>query len=250
MRIILLTILLCSLYCSVICQEPGKSVQIEQVKAAVKSLGTGSKSRVKITLRDLSELEGYIIFSSDDSFDVKGTEKNNRDRAFTVLYSDVLELEGKSVSISLIPDPKLRSFGTWDAVQNLQPGDELEVEPEGGKTFKGALLKTTDSNLTLIRGNNKLEFSREQLLRVFLVRANTSTAAGRILKDADKGVDIADQAGKNTTIRGPISGQTGRNNRGATPIGKGIGAAAGIGIGAGIRGVKKGRNKRVLIYSK
>lgn len=66
----------------------------EQVKAEVLKRGTGEKAKVKVKLRNGSEVRGYISKADQDTFDVRG--KNNEN--VTLAYADVLSVRKPGMS--------------------------------------------------------------------------------------------------------------------------------------------------------
>ena len=66
-----------------------------KVKAEVQRRGIGEKSRVKVRLRNKTQVKGYISKIEDASFDV--TDKNTG-RATTIPYADVEKVQGAGLS--------------------------------------------------------------------------------------------------------------------------------------------------------
>jgi hypothetical protein len=66
----------------------------EQVKAEVLKRGTGEKAKVKVKLRNGSEVRGYISKADQDTFDVHGKNSEN----VTLAYADVLSVRKSGIS--------------------------------------------------------------------------------------------------------------------------------------------------------
>jgi hypothetical protein len=66
----------------------------ERVKAEVLKRGTGEKAKVKVKLRNGSEVRGYISKADQDTFDIHG--KNNAN--VTLAYADVLSVRKAGMS--------------------------------------------------------------------------------------------------------------------------------------------------------
>src|SRR5438128_1933861 len=66
-----------------------------KVKAEVQRRGIGEKSRVKVRLRNKTQVKGFISKIEDASFDV--TDKNTG-RATTIPYADVEKVQGSGLS--------------------------------------------------------------------------------------------------------------------------------------------------------
>ena len=66
----------------------------EQVKAEVLKRGTGEKAKVKVKLRNGSEVRGYISKADQDTFEIHGRNSEN----VTLAYADVLSLRKPGMS--------------------------------------------------------------------------------------------------------------------------------------------------------
>lgn len=69
--------------------------QSAKAKAEVQKRGVGEKSRVRVTLRDGSELKGYISNIGDDSFSL--TEPRSG-KVVTMSYAEVKSVKGPGLS--------------------------------------------------------------------------------------------------------------------------------------------------------
>jgi len=67
----------------------------EQIKAEVERRGTGEKSRIKVRLRDKTEVKGYISQIDASLFQVTD-EKTGK--VMTVAYADVEKVRGRGMS--------------------------------------------------------------------------------------------------------------------------------------------------------
>ena len=76
--------------------SPANSAQpAEKIKMEVERRGTGEKSRVKVRLRDKTEVKGYISQIDATSFQVTD-EKTGK--AMTLAYNDVEKVGGRGMS--------------------------------------------------------------------------------------------------------------------------------------------------------
>jgi len=66
----------------------------EQVKAEVFKRGTGEKAKVKVKLRDGSEVRGYISKTKEDSFELHDKTGKN----LTLAYADVISVRKLGLS--------------------------------------------------------------------------------------------------------------------------------------------------------
>jgi len=69
--------------------------QTAKVKTEVQRRGTGPKSRVKVTLRNNTEVRGYINRISDSSFEL--TDRNTG-QTTTIAYADTSRVQGNGLS--------------------------------------------------------------------------------------------------------------------------------------------------------
>ena len=76
-------------------QEGAELRRVANVKAAVAKRGIGEKARIKVTLRDKTEVKGYVYQAGEDSFIVADIKTSART---TIPYSDVRQVKGKGLS--------------------------------------------------------------------------------------------------------------------------------------------------------
>ena len=72
-----------------------KTQPAEKIKTEVERRGTGEKSRVKVRLRDKTEVKGYISQIDASSFEV--TEEKTG-KVMTLAYADVEKVGGRGMS--------------------------------------------------------------------------------------------------------------------------------------------------------
>lgn len=68
--------------------------QLEKLKAGIRKLGTGPHARIKVTLKDKTEIAGYISEAGDDSFVVVDAESKTN----VVAYPQVAKAKGNNLS--------------------------------------------------------------------------------------------------------------------------------------------------------
>jgi len=66
----------------------------EQVKAEVFKRGTGEKAKVKVKLRDGSEVRGYISKTNEDSFELR----DKSGKSVAIAYADVISVRKLGLS--------------------------------------------------------------------------------------------------------------------------------------------------------
>ena len=69
----------------------------QQVRKKVEEIGAGSHTRVKVKLRDTTQLEGYIQQANNDSFTVFDNKTGTTD---TVAYADAMSVKKAGGGIS------------------------------------------------------------------------------------------------------------------------------------------------------
>lgn len=67
----------------------------EKIKAGIAKLGIGPEAKVKVTLKDKSNLEGYVVSSNDEQFVVMDSASN---QAVPVSYPQVKKVKGNNLN--------------------------------------------------------------------------------------------------------------------------------------------------------
>ena len=183
---------------------------------------------------DLRVFEGKLIRSDDKGF-VVGPKKKSSRRVESIKYANVLEIDAEGVSLSYFPDPNQKPFADWSAVRQLAHGDSLDIDLVRNKSAFGVLLRTSDTDLTLLDGNRNVVVSRDDIVRILLARRD-APGAKRILKGAGKGADMARPTGKDSSLGAGIV-------HAAIMVG-------GAAVGAVSAAAKRWPNDRLLIYAK
>lgn len=232
-RPFLFLLLLIQVYC-IVGQTPDYSKRREsEIREAVTTMmGPGDKVRGVRT--DLRVFEGKLVRSDDKGFVIEPKKKSALG-VESVKYASVLEIDGERVSLSYFPDPNQKPFDDWSAVRRLTHGDSLDIDLLGNKSAFGVLLRTSETDLTLLDGNRNVVVEREQILRVLLARRD-APGAKRILKGAAKGAKTT----------GPSRGDS---SLGAAVVNTAI-MAGGAVAGAVSAAAKRWPNDRLLIYAK
>ena len=77
-------------------QPPSQEItQVAKIKADVQKHGTGEKARVKVTLRDKTQMKGSIIQIEDSSFSITDTKAG---WTKSISYADVERIQGAGLS--------------------------------------------------------------------------------------------------------------------------------------------------------
>jgi translation initiation factor IF-1 len=236
MKFVLLIIFFLLGQVTAVSQAVDKTSQIEQIKIAVGSLVT-SRSRAEFLLNDPARIKGSVTALSEDSFSLKIKNANGRKARVKILYKDVLEIKGKNLSVSFIPDPQTRAFGSWDDVLKIDYNHTLEVVLENGQIISGRLGEKTKDKLTLLREttDQKVSVPREQIIYVYRLRYEFNKAKGGTANGANKGRKIGDAIG---------------NTSDGKAFSAALGTVVGAGIGALLGSAKKEGELRLLVYSK
>lgn len=225
-----------------------RAQQIEKLQTAIGTL-VSNRSEAEIFLNDFNVVKGKVVSLSHDSFSLRikkmsGGGTGSSKAAIKILFTDVLAISSKLVSVSVIPDPNLRQYGAWEDVLAINYNHALEVVMENGEIRNGRLGEKTKDKITLIGETPDQTFSvpRDRVSSVYRVR-NAYTKSGDKAKQkagggAKKGKEIGDAIGN-------------------TPDGRAFSSALGAGIGAligavtgGVAGADKTPRMRLLIYSK
>lgn len=80
---------------SILAQTASDTQRIEDIHLQVAKLGTGSKAKVHVKLRDNTKLKGYISDANQDSFTVVDSRGPR-----TIAYTDVAEVRKQKGGIS------------------------------------------------------------------------------------------------------------------------------------------------------
>ena len=211
-----------------------RPAQALEVKAAIEKATANGKVRARGVRYDLRLFDGEIAFSDERSFTITPRKKKGSQGPMTIPYNDVIELETEATFLSFFPNPDQKPFAEWSGVEKLLHGESVDIDLIDKEQLFGVVLKTSDSELTIMQGNKTLSLKRESVARVLLARRDTPEAK-KILRGAGKG------AGSVPTHRaaGPVEAivQTAILAGGA--IAGGVAAAA-----------KRYPNDRLLIYAK
>lgn len=236
MKLVLLVAIFLLANLSQLSQTVDKTSQIEQVQIAISKLSaTGNSS--EIMLNDFTQLKGKVTALAETSFNLKIKGSNRKKGSIKILYSDVIEIKSKNVSASFIPDPSLRSFGSWNDVLKINYNHNLEVVLENGEIVSGRLGEMTKDKLSLLAfdDNKKLTLLRKQIVYLYKTQSQRRKTKDSAFGGANKGRKIGEEIGP-------------------TAFGKVLGAAVGTIIGAGVGAVagstKEEGGIRLLIYSK
>jgi short subunit dehydrogenase-like uncharacterized protein len=96
-----------------------KPLPAAQVKKRIDKLGVGFTACVRLTLRDGTEMEGYVGQAGEDHFYLVRTDEKSGTAA-VVAYADVAELKGKKASLDWRSIHTGRGFGANFIVSLLQ----------------------------------------------------------------------------------------------------------------------------------
>lgn len=71
---------------------------LEKLKAKIEKIGVGKDSRIKVTLKDGTKLNGFISARDENSFDIT-IKKNSEVR--NVKYTEIKKAEGKNIPLGV-----------------------------------------------------------------------------------------------------------------------------------------------------
>ena len=236
----------------VVAQTSTTSQEADAIKKAVGIIAAAKKRNVDIVMRDLREIDGKIIGVYEDTFVVDpkqpkkrsitiisiGNVPNNRKPPVTIKYRDVLQIEGKGAVLSVVPDPKLMHFSSWEDIPSVGVGAMLQVHTKDGKKTHGVFTTWSDDGITLMQGNTQSEIARQEIVRIYRLAGDLDRLAAKLFGGGRRGAEVAEGIL-------PIMDAAAR----AHPLGLAIGAAIGVGTAAVMHVLPKGGVKRVLLYA-
>jgi hypothetical protein len=121
----------------------------------------------------------------------------------------------------------------WGAVSSVPSGAKIVVETKNGERTEGRLNSTSDTTTTLIRNNQTVVLSRDQVQRIYRLEG------GSRVKSTFIGTGVGAGAGAGTAAA--VLGATGGSDETSafvailTAVGAGVGAAIGAAAGKGRR---------------
>jgi hypothetical protein len=128
----------------------------------------------------------------------------------------------------------------WSSLSAVASGSKLVVRTKGGKSFEGRLSGVTDAALSLSIKDRPVEFKREDVQSVYRVGKNSAAKGTLIGMGVGAGAGLAIGAAGSASSDG-FDGLDHAITAGLTVVGAGVGA--GVGYLIGRRG-----GKRVLVY--
>lgn len=235
MRILMFFVVLLLGHIALLSQVADRTSETEQIKSIIRNLAA-KRSSAHFILRDLADLKGKVTAPTDDFFILKTRGLEGKRIKVRVPYREILEIKSKNISVSFIPDPSSRSFGTWDDVLKIGYNHSLDIVLENGQSITGQLGEITNDNLTLFShtGNEKLTLIRDQIVYIYRVR-HLSNKNGGVTDGANKGARAGQELGP--TAFGKV-------------LGAGLGTVAGAIAGTVAGATKNQGTLYLLIYSK
>lgn len=93
-------LLLCTQNAAVLAQTQSavNDKTLEKLKTKIEKLGVGKDSKIKVTLKDGTKLNGYISARDENNFDIT-IEKNGEVR--NVKYTDIQKAKGKNIPLGV-----------------------------------------------------------------------------------------------------------------------------------------------------
>ncbi len=213
-------------------QNGDMDADIEQVQSTVGRL-VGPNAKADFLFRDLSLLSGTAGDLEEESFKIYPGKK--KAGGLKVQYANVLAISSKLASISLVPDPTAKPFGSWQVLSSLPVNRDIEIRLKDGVEHKGRFRKANADEMVIadaVSGSDVV-LKRDQVTSIFVVRYGARQLGGTAAGASQKGGRIGREIG------------TGRGKGFAEALGAGIGALAGIIKGA----ATKSETLKVLIFS-
>ncbi|HEX8846392.1 MAG TPA: hypothetical protein VF791_17225 [Pyrinomonadaceae bacterium] len=130
--------------------------------------------------------------------------------------------------------------GTWNTVQELSPGDEIEIRLNDGMSLRGRFSNASDAKLAFRKSGKTMELFRSEIFEVYRLVPKSKT------KSVLLGLGIG--AGAGVGVGGIVGASTGPHESGEAHLPAAQIGVVGAGVGA-LVGFFLGRGKnRVLIY--
>lgn len=146
----------------------------------------------------------------------------------------------------LAADPR-SSRSDWDQIQQLRPGDVIQVELRGAASERFAFGSVTPERMQLVRsGNQQLDVARADVLRVYRVRKRSGARAAAPLIGAAIGFGMGFGIGYATTAPKSVNGWS-FGPFISRPVGGALVGAVGAIAGGVIGYFARGKSK-VLVY--
>lgn len=128
------------------------------------------------------------------------------------------------------------SFGTWEAVKAIPPGEKLELKLKSGKTIKKELNSVSDTEITLGRGSKSVTTARDDVQQLSRI----------IKKSSRKPVLVGALVGAGAGVVFGASLDDGRSKLSAPEVA--VVGLVGAGLGFLVGRLFRNRNESVLVY--
>ena len=199
--------------------QESREPDLKQVKTLIRD-GVSGHKKATILFRSLVASEGRLEKFDSDSFYVKRGRKY-----FRSFYKDVLEISTSGKTVSLVPDPITRPYGSWSGIGQVFAGTKILVVLNDGRSVKGFSNSATDTHLVMIdnKTDARLDLPKERVAAF-----------------------IALLGGFRGAKQGAAKGSEGL----LQPGGDAILGGAGAGIGALLGALMKSDGRPILIYSR
>lgn len=197
------------------------TVHAAKIQAAISRLNAKNKN-VDLVLKNLLDLRGKVVSSSDDGFNLRYKNKDGRRLRTSILYSNVLALKGDGELVSLIPVVTKKPHGNWEDIGKVFSGTKILVSLTDGRYIKGYSNSVNDTHLVLL--------DRETKERLDLPRHQVAAFVGFTLSRG--GAKAGSKWAAKELHKAPILG------------------VLGVGIGAIVGALTKVEGNAVLIYSR
>jgi hypothetical protein len=229
------SLLVCLLLCfsiSVLAQSDDQEARIEKVQIVVGTLVTDA-DKATVLFTDLTQVTGHVTSFEQTWFILSDGRK--RSRNVKIRYSDVLAITSKKASVSFVPDPATRPYGSWADLSSIQINGVAEVHLKNGEIKVGRYRSNTNDVLTLADVNKveSLMLLRDEIAFVFRFKKGVLRVSEGMAGGTSKGANAGRTIG------------TGKGKPFASAIGSAIGAVAGATKGS----LDHTDSLKVLIYS-
>lgn len=85
---------------TVAAQEKGEAAASRKVKEGIARVCCGPRARVKLTVRGVGKVEGFVESAGEERFALVRTDRGHLGHGLTVAYRDVARIRGRELSVN------------------------------------------------------------------------------------------------------------------------------------------------------
>src|SRR5262245_33000113 len=101
--------------------------------------------------------------------------RTRKKSAIVVAFALMAMLANQQIAFAQVTPNPIR--GSWEGIKAVPPGDEVAVRLRNGQTLKGKLISVSDTALTIEQGQNAMDVSRGDALKIHRMVTKSSKRA-------------------------------------------------------------------------